>query len=147
MQCSEAISNLNRHQDAILAAIDRATGLITFDPHATRVPLAKARLEVARMVRIYQLFKHTEIYDPVIANGAPLQQIVAKEMKEECLAATRAYWDFTREWSSADVVERWGEYRHAMLSMSDLVRAHLAKERVRVPALLWGNTRTRQPRV
>lgn len=146
MLCVEALEQLRHHQDAILAHVDRATDFALLDPVYARGPLAKARWEMARMLRAYQLFKHTEIFDPAIACGLPHQRQAAQAMKEDCLAAGEAYWAHTRRWSSEDIACRWEDYRPAMLAMAGQIRSHVTRERANLALLLTGSTRTRRLR-
>ena len=144
MQTMDALTRLADHQERILAQIDRARALVDLDPVAARDPLARSRWGLTRLLREYQLFKHREIFDPVIAGGDEARARLARRMKAACLAAGQDYVSYVAQWSSRDVTGCWAEYRPAMLAMVETLRDHLAAERSGVGALLADACRARR---
>jgi len=143
MKTDAVLASLNRHQSAILATIDMATTLVECDPGRACIPLARARWTVARQLRAYQVFKHSEIFEPMIARGDPVRSAQARAMAARCIGAGEAFQDYLKRWSSTDVLGRWEAYKPAMLDMTRQIRATLAFEREGVAALLAGAERTR----
>jgi len=144
MKIDAALASLRSHQSAILATLDTGVALVARDPGTACIPLARARWTVARQLRAYQMFKHTEIFEPVIARGDPVRSAQARAMAARCIAAGEAFQDYLKQWSSTDVLGRWEAYKPAMLDMTGQIRATLAFEREGVEALLAGSARTRR---
>lgn len=144
MDTSSAFRMLIKHQERILALIARATEAVKGEPALSRDDLAKARWEMTRLLRSYQIFKHTEIFDPFIAHDPGEKARVAEQLKMRCIEAGNAFRDYVLEWSSRDVVTCWASYKPAMLAMTKQLRTHLAQERRDVEALLSGEDHVRR---
>lgn len=144
MKTEHALARLYEHQQAILDHLAASCEFMRQDPHLARGPLAKARLEMFRLLRAYQLFKHTEIFDPVVRQDNAGQIASASRMKADCTAAGEAYRAYVNVWSTRDVVDAWDSYRPAMTAMAQRLRSHIAVERAQVPQLLAGSSNTRR---
>ena len=144
MRTEEALARLAAHQNAIAARMNDAVALTAGKADAVRVELAKARWELTRALRTYQIFKHTEIFDPAIAHGTPERAAAAREMKARCVSMSDAFHAYLLRWSREDVVGCWSEYKPAMHIMVDQIRSHITRERDDVHRLLAGSKRTRR---
>ncbi len=143
MKTQHALARLNEHQQGILDHLEATEVIVRDGPQQIRGPLTRSRLEMFRLLRAYQLFKHGEIFDPLIREGNPAQIATAMRMKAECTSAGEAYRAYVNIWSSRDIVEAWESYRPAMNAMAARLRAHIARERLQVPELLAGSDRIR----
>jgi len=136
MLTDDALRLLLSHQQAVLGLLDGATALLAGEPAAIRHDLAEARWRIGRAMRAYQLFKHVEVFDPLIARGDAEQRRTALAMKAACLRAGDAYWTFAQRWLGEDLVLSWAAYRAAARDMADKIRAHIAQERAGIGRLL-----------
>jgi hypothetical protein len=134
---------LYAHQDRLLALVAEAEALVEAEPDRSAHRLATIRWEMVRLMREYQLFKHGEIFDPMIASGSATQAALARDLKARCHAASDRYVEHTRRWSTGGIMVEWADYRLAVLAMADAVRDHMQQEREAVTMLLVGRERTR----
>ena len=133
---SRALDRLHEHQGEILALMRTAEPMLT-DPLARDVPgLARARWALMRALTAYQMFKHREIFDPLIAKAAPGEAHRLLRMKRACLDLGDVFRAYVQRWSACDVEGRWAEYQPAALAMMARLRTHIAREREEVTALL-----------
>lgn len=137
MDNAQAYDRLVDYQSRIVTCIDGAVELLALDPEAARMPLARIRWTMVRILREYQLFKHREIFDPVIVRDDRYSPI-ARRLKEACLAAADQHLTFVARWNAGDVAARWHEYRPAMAARSAQLRRDIARERREVATLLAG---------
>ena len=144
MKTEHALERLYEHQQGVLDHLARTLELARCEPEEVRGALAKSRLEMFRLLRAYQLFKHNEIFDPVIRRGNLAQIATATRMKSDCTAAGDAYRAYVNLWASCDVVAVWSSYRPALLAMAQRLRTHIEVERTQVPQLLAGAESTRR---
>lgn len=143
MLTKDVLLRLYDHQSRILARIDASTALLRLGPVEARVPLARARWAMARMLREYQLFKHTEIFDPVIADGDDRQVAAARRLRDNCAAAGDGVSAHVERWTTADVTAQWASYCRSVRQSAGEMQAHIARERSQVEALLAGTPSTR----
>ncbi|RZM05334.1 MAG: hypothetical protein EOP68_18380 [Sphingomonas sp.] len=143
MLTTTAIAHLHRHQDALSVLIDQITALLAGDPEAARLPLAGVRWSIARKAREYQLFKHTEIFDPAIVRGRPAQAALAADLRRACLTVSGEYEAHIRRWAGRDTVIEWAAYRGDVVAMVSRLRRHLLVERQQVERLLAGSEQVR----
>jgi hypothetical protein len=129
MDQARLIAELHRHQDGIVAHLVETRRLLGQPSEAAGYALAQRRWELARLLRAYQLFKHFELFDPLIRRGQLPQVEAATRMKVRCIDAGNAYTAFVRQWGGTDVLANWTGYARAVADMSDRVRAHLTRER------------------
>ncbi|MDP1027671.1 hypothetical protein Q5H91_10635 [Sphingomonas sp. KR1UV-12] len=144
MNTDHALDRLHDHQQGILDHLAAALDLMRRRPDDVRAALAKSRLELFRLLRAYQLFKHHEIFDPVLRRGTATQIAAATRMKANCIAAGDAYRTYMNLWASQDVVEAWSSFRPATLAMAQRTRAHILVERAGVPQLFAGTGNIRR---
>ncbi len=144
MQTERALQELDAHHVRLLSHIDAAERLVTLSADQAQHRLARSRWELVRLLQAYQVFKHSEIFDPAIRSGSPPHVRAAVGMKAACIAAGEQFHAYVRDWSSRDVAAAWEEYRPAMLAMTATLRAHIAQERRTIRALLAGSDRTRK---
>jgi hypothetical protein len=145
MLTTDALTRLHDHQSRILVQIDGAVAMLGMDPDTARLPLARLRWTMVRMLRAYQLFKHGEIFEPVAAHGDADQRARARQMREACIAAGERFAAHVARWSCRDVVSAWSEYQPALRSAAADLRSHIAQERRQIERLLAGSVRTRRP--
>jgi hypothetical protein len=146
MKTADALHRLDLLQLRIVALLDHATEMVAKPPEQAREPLAKARWALARILREYQVFKHTEIFDPAIRHGGEQHAEQARIMAARCIATGKAFTDHVIRWGSQDVVAQWTTYRPAMLAMVVRLRRALVSEKIGVAALLAGAEQTRRLR-
>jgi hypothetical protein len=121
-------------QDRILAIVARAEALLRSDTRDVAA-LGKARWEVARALREYQLFKHNRIFDP-LGSGPDYRAIRARRMKAECIRVGEEFRQYVLKWSVVSILDHWADYHPAALDAVVRIRAQLAKERIGVAQLL-----------
>ncbi len=138
MLSTTALAHLRRHQDELSALLDQMAALLAGDATRAQLPLAGVRWSIARKARAYQLFKHGEIFGPVIASRRPVQAAVATEMRRACVAMSDAYEDHLRRWSGRDTATEWSAYRRDVAAIVTRLRRHLLTERQQVERLLAG---------
>lgn len=135
MNGRDLLDQLSQHQEKITAIVARAEILIIAPGTPDIMAIGKARWEMLRQMREYQLFKHMMIFDPILtanASGAGL----AREMKEECTALGDAFRAYMIEWSTVSVIDNIAAYRTAATASIARVRHHLKRERQRASMLL-----------
>lgn len=139
-----AIERLLQHQDEILGIIKNSEAMLAHD--VRDVPgLARARWALVRALTSYQLFKHHEIFDPMLAKARPAEAHRLAEMKRTCNALGEAFRLYVQKWSAADVDGEWDEYQPAARTMIARIRAHMAGERANVTAILRESGPIRPP--
>ena len=145
MTPADVLLRLRGYERRLLVQIEQSMALAALDATDACLPIAKARWSLARMLREYQLFKHTEIFDPAILHGDKNQAAVARRMRAECIAAGEHFTAYVARWSRRDVAAAWPEYRAATRTMIDEMRRHIAREQREAAALLDGSCWTRKP--
>ena len=130
-----ALDRLNDHQNGIVALLDEKEPLVVADARHDVATLARARWALMRALTAYAMFKHREIFDPLIAKARPADAHKLLRMKRACLELGDEFRAYVQKWSAADVQTHWTEYRPAACAMIARIRAHLARERADVAAL------------
>ena len=130
----DLLSRLHGHQAEILDILGRAETMLD----ATRdvAGLSRIRWVLVRVMGRYQIFKHHQVLDPLIARGSPLEAQRAIRMKEACLALGEAFHEHVRKWSASDVEAQWPAFQPAARAMMGRIRAHITRERAEMDALL-----------
>lgn len=146
MDTRRALALLEDHQAALLSLIGGAHAMLDLSPEDARLELARLRWEALRRLRAYQIFKHGEIFDPLLASGSVDQRRAAGRMKERCLAMGERFVRYVNRWGIDDAAAEWDEYRIAVRLMTDALMKHIAEERRDVPQLLVDTGSIRQPR-
>lgn len=145
MESRRALDRLREQQGeiaALLAAVRAA--LAASDPRA-REALASHRWQAVKLLRGYQLFKHTEIFDPMSRHPDRLRADRAVRMKARCLETGQAYTDHVQRWSATGIAAAFDDYRRELLGVVARIEKHLAHEATEAALLLTGVERTRKP--
>jgi len=123
------LTRLDGHQAKALEIISRGDVLLA--PHATpdQGLLSQARWELTRVLGAYQMFKHNELFDPIIRNGPPDKARLAVQMKAECIALGAEYRAHVARCANLDIPAHWDSYRPAVLRLLMRIKAHIARER------------------
>lgn len=145
MLAERALERLTGHQERIAEILERARAALAHAHHPEHARLAQMRWELMRVLRDYQLFKHLEIFDPVIRHGTAGQAARAGELKQRCLGIAAIHTEHVRRWSLLGAIDAWPAYRTDAVEMVDRLHAHLAAERRDTACLLAGMHRTRRP--
>ena len=145
MLAERALERLAEHQERIAAILRRGRAALACARDPEHARLAQMRWELMRVLRDYQLFKHLEIFDPVIRHGTAAQAARAGELKQRCLGLAATYTEHVRRWSLLGAIDGWPAYRTDAMAMVDQLHAHLAAELRDTAGLLAGVRRTRQP--
>jgi hypothetical protein len=126
-------------QDRIHAIVDRAEAILREPGNRDVAALGQARWQAARLLRQYQLFKHSRIFDPIAASQ-DFRALRAKRMKEDCIRFGETFQDYVLRWSVVSISDNWEEYHAAALGSVARIRAQLVKERAGVAELLDVNS-------
>ena len=130
------MATLGEHHRHIHALLDEAdAALIGIDPARARV-LALIRWQLMRRLRTYQLFKHTELFDPIIRGNDSEMTRSAGAMKARCTAIGEAYNEHVGKWAAAGIESNWSAYQADAASAILSIRNHLARELAEAGKLL-----------
>lgn len=145
MLSSAALTQLNTYQSRIYELIDTAQSLVPLTPDAAQPGLAHVRWQLLRLLREYQLFKHNEIFNPLIESSQPDLVAMATRLKASCISSGEEYRLHTTRWSGRGASEDWSGYQQAAAGMIQDLGNHLKAERAAVQILLSKVSRTRRP--
>lgn len=143
MEADRALSRLGEYQRRIAHIIVAARDALAGDSASGQKTVAGARWELVRILREYQLFKHTEIFDPLIAYGDSVRATNASRLKTRCIDLGQSYGDHVQRWSLQAPMNAWDDYRDEALTMIERINRHLGDEAEQVARLLVGVGRTR----
>ena len=114
----------------------RATAIMTAQrallaPGSAPDPAAQARhrWELLRVLVEFQIFKHRDIFDPVIRQGDPRMAPRARVLKAECAELGAEVRAFVAGWSDGSVDRDWDRFRTATLALIAKVERGLAGQR------------------
>lgn len=127
METPRLIAELARHHDAVLAHLNVTRRLLALPAQTAQPQLARRRWELIRILRAYQLFKHGELFDPLIRRGGPAAPL-ARAMKDRCSSLGDAVAAHIRLWSTTGATVAWGDYVAAETAMVDRLLGHLRRE-------------------
>jgi hypothetical protein len=130
------LSRLQSYHDDILARIAASVAVIEAENLSSLSTLSARRWQMVRLLREYQIFMHSRIFDPAIAKGAPNQIAAAQDLKINCIAMGNAFSSYVKFWSSGVITTSWESYRIAMIEMSASLAQHVKSELSNVVALL-----------
>lgn len=136
MNRGSVLTRLGEHQSGILAILRGAEPLLLDPVERDVAGPARARWALMRALMGYQQFKHREIFDPAIAGRVLGDAQRAGRMKRACMMMGDEFRGHVAKWSAADVGGCWPIYQPAALAMVARLRAHIAKEREEIEALL-----------
>ncbi len=124
-QHHQAIADVTVEADAMLGSPD-------LDPAA----VSSARWRFVRVLTGYQVFKHQQIFDPMVKHGSMLDADAARQLKAECILISEAFRNYVAKWSTSGIAGQEDAYRCEAHSMILRVRTHIARERRGIEALL-----------
>ncbi|KQU47450.1 hypothetical protein ASG67_14465 [Sphingomonas sp. Leaf339] len=101
--------------------------------------LARIRWALLRTLVEFQLFKHRDIFDPVIRLGTPSQQKQARALKEECAQLGADVRAFVTRWSNGSAGTAWADHRRQTIAILDRVERGLIDQRRAIVMLLLDN--------
>jgi hypothetical protein len=127
MRISRPLDQFHRLHGDVLSLLDRARPFLNGRDAGSWAALAPFRGELGAALQALQVYKHREIFDPIIAAGGPKAAIV-KQLKVECIQLGLEYETYKRTWATADIDTRWPEYRLAGLSMMRQIRERMAAQ-------------------
>jgi len=145
LQSNRALQTLDRYHHQILAIMEQARMSLSDQDGGDVAGLAKHRWELTRVLREYQLFKHGEIFDPIVRGDLGARSRAAATLKAQCLGLGDAFAIHVRRWSLQGPASGWADYRRDATEMLGRIERHLAHEAHEVALLLDGMERTRRP--
>jgi len=128
METPRLIAELARHHDAVAAHLSGTRKLLALSPELALPQIARRRWELIRLLRGYQLFKHVELFDPLIRRRGPTASLAA-DMKARCVVLGEEVTAHIRRWSSSDAIGAWRQYVVEEAAMIERLRGHLRRER------------------
>jgi hypothetical protein len=130
------IQALDGYHRPILAAL--ADGRVELDRKdaSSAKAVALIRWELMRHLRAYQLFKHTRIFDPIIAGRSAYHSGIAADLKARCLELSGAFEEHVKRWSLVGSTAAWDRFTEEASAMSERIERHIAFERQKVAELL-----------
>jgi hypothetical protein len=129
MLSPRALPLFDDHHDRAMAIINAQREYLTALTLPDAATLARHRWELVRVLVEFELFKHREIFDPLIRHGDQQTAARARIMKQECTALGADIRAFVTQWSNGSVEERWPEFRLAKLALFDRIERDLADQR------------------
>lgn len=139
------LTRLDDHQAKALEIISRGDVLLAPDTLPDQGLLSQARWELTRVLGAYQMFKHHELFNPIIRNGPPDKARLAGQMKAECIALAEEYRAHVARCANLDIPAHWDSYRPAVLRLLARIKAHIARERWIAARLLIDGIAARGP--
>ena len=143
MKSADALAELERHQSLIRAEIALATEVAERKPVSWHDTLAQSRWRMFRLLRAYQLFKHNEVYGPILRSSHPGRAEQARALKASCIATGERYELYTSRWPADAMVRDVDGYRHALREQVAGLQQQMVEERRIVALLLAEVSRTR----
>lgn len=140
-----ALELFKMHHDEIIELLAEADQIMVRNDPDRNKSIALLRWQLLRALRNYQLFKHTEVFDPLSRdeNGARAAQ--ARSMKARCITIGEQYHAHVQKWSLHGDQSFWQDYQREAVAMVRKLRQHLAEEAAGAARLMAGVTRTRRP--
>ena len=136
MHTTRLLEQLRQHQDSVLSIMDEAEPMLRDPAQRDVAGLARARWAMVRALATYQLFKHNQVFDPVVQGRLVGQGERAARMKQACIAVGDEFRGYVGKWSGTDVGGAWETYQPAALAMIARLRTHVARERAEIAILL-----------
>lgn len=136
MSSARALERLDAYQIDVLSILQDAEPLLTDPARRDVAALSRARWALMRSLTAYQLFKHHEVFDPLLAKARPADAVHLLRMKRACTDLGDAFRTYVQRWSSSDVEAQWATYQPDALAMIARIRQHVAKEREQVRSVL-----------
>ena len=107
--------------------VARARTLVLADRQDAIDLLANRRRNLGEHFTRYQVFKHANIFDPIVEHGPASSKVVARSMKMDCLELGETYRAYLDRWLGLTPRE-WASYRRDMLAVAEVLATHLDVE-------------------
>ena|GEM_PF-1993285 len=130
------LSRLDEHQAQLLDIIRRGAILLAADASPDHGVLSEVREELTFALCTYQLFKHHELFDPILRDGPPDKARLAEQMKAECIALGEEYQAHAAHCANLDISAHWDSYRLVVARLLARIKAHIGRERWIAASLL-----------
>lgn len=144
MTPDRVLATLSSYQAQIRALLDQAEAILTLPTSELAEQAAQLRWQLLRVLRAYQIFKHAEIFDPLLRDATPSRARLAADMKARCTAIGEAYIGHTQEWTLSRSGGDWDLYRQRATIMLAQIADHLSSEARNSGILLRGIDRIRR---
>lgn len=135
MNRTSILAQMHQHHRAIADYTAEAETLMS-TPELDPATVSNARWRFVRVLTGYQVFKHQQIFDPMVKHGSMLDADSARQLKAECILISEAFRSYIAKWSISGITDREDEYRREAHAMILRVRTHIARERGGIEALL-----------
>ena len=119
------LTTIEQFRDRLSAISNRASRHLVAPTPEGIAELDRCRSEMARILSIYNLFVHREIFEPLLLAGSPIEAAAAKEMKVECICLVEEFRRFSGEWRLANVAAAWAEFQPTALNFRMRIQRHL----------------------
>lgn len=136
MNHGRALALLIERQSKIAALLQSADALLVVGNPVDRAAMAALRWQLVRTLREYQLFKHQEIFDPLVAAGDAGIAHRADGMKDRCVAIGNTYLAHIDSWANGATMETWDTYVTQTRGVLAKITRHLDRERGEATDLL-----------
>lgn len=110
-----------------LTMMIRARYLVEADRISAIALLNACRKRLGEHFRRYQIFKHSQIFDPVVAFGPASSKIVARGMKIDCLQLGETFSTYSERWRKLSLQD-WPTYRRDMIAHTEMITMNLQAE-------------------
>lgn len=110
-----------------LTMMIRARHLVEANRVGAIALLNARRKRLGEHFRRYQIFKHGQIFDPVIAFGPASSKIVAQGMKIDCLQLGETFSAYNDRWRKLSLRD-WPSYRRDMIAHVEMITVNLQAE-------------------
>lgn len=144
MRIEQVVAHLQHHHREIETSLREGQALLDDGDASQLKAIALVRWQLMRALRAYQLFKHTEIFNPIIASGALPRAREAEDLKQRCILIGEAYQEHVKQWSLSGPAHSWPTYIKEAQEIIRRIRTHLNEETLSVEALIANLKRTRQ---
>ncbi|RDE06506.1 hypothetical protein [Sphingomonas aracearum] len=119
------LDSLEDYRERMVAIIDRVRPYLTECTPAGVAEIVRSRDEMARVLTIFQLFVHREIFEPLTAGIDPARRRLGTELKTECILLTEEFRHSKRRWNDVDLALHWAEYQPAAVAFRRRILDHL----------------------
>lgn len=129
------LAQMHQHHQAITDITVEADAMIG-NPELDPTAVGTARWRFVRVLTGYQVFKHQQIFDPMVKHGSMLDADAARQLKAECILISEAFRNYVARWSASGITGHEDAYRCEARTMILRVRSHIVRERSGIEALL-----------
>ena len=107
--------------------MNRARAIVQ-DNRAQAIGLLEAkRFRLCNHFSRYQIFKHTQIFNPVIEHAPSSSKVVARAMKVDCIELGETFSRYTNRWIGLESKD-WTDYRQDMLLTTEMMQKNINAE-------------------